>query len=204
MVLLLLLLLLPLLALLLLLLLLALLLVLLLLLLLTPPSLVQVGAFNNVFQNNLVAGCLEPCQIFGAGMVARKKGSIINIASVTSHVPLSKVVAYSASKAAVVSLSQWLAREWAPHGVRVNTITPGFFPAAQNMALLFKTVPTEADPKGEPTERGGKILDHTMFGRFGKAEEIVGTAVFLGSQAASGFITGTDIRVDGGFLSQTL
>ena len=81
------------------------------------------------FDLNLVGGALVPCQVFGPAMVAAGKGSIINIASVTSHIPLSRVVSYSASKAAVLSLSQFLAREWATSGVRVNTITPGFFPS---------------------------------------------------------------------------
>ncbi|MCX6935969.1 MAG: SDR family oxidoreductase, partial [Verrucomicrobia bacterium] len=127
----------------------------------------------------------------------RKKGSIINIASVAAHIPLSKVVAYSAAKAAVISLSQFLSREWAPHGVRVNTITPGFFPADQNKKLLFKE-------DGTPTDRAKSILGHTSMARFGEPEELVGAAVFLASSMASGFVTGIDLRVDGGFLSQTI
>jgi len=149
------------------------------------------------FETNLVGGILLPCQEFGPAMAARGKGSIINIASVTAHIPLSRVMAYSASKAAVLSLSQFLAREWAPKRVRVNTITPGFFPAEQNRALLFN-----AD--GSPTPRTQSILGHTPMARFGEPKELVGAAVFLASNAASGFITGTDIRVDGGFLSQTI
>ena len=88
-----------------------------------------------VFDLNLVGGLLLPCQEFGPAMCKRGKGSIINIASVTSHLPLSKVIAYSASKAAVLSATQFLAREWATTGVRVNSITPGFFPAEQNKKL---------------------------------------------------------------------
>jgi NAD(P)-dependent dehydrogenase (short-subunit alcohol dehydrogenase family) len=149
------------------------------------------------FETNLVGGILQPCQEFGPAMVARGKGSIINIASVTAHIPLSRVVAYSSSKAAVLSLSQFLAREWAPKQVRVNTITPGFFPAEQNRALLF-------NKDGSPTPRTQSILGHTPMARFGDPKELVGAAVFLASHAASGFITGTDIRVDGGFLSQTI
>jgi NAD(P)-dependent dehydrogenase (short-subunit alcohol dehydrogenase family) len=146
---------------------------------------------------NLVGGALLPCQEFGAGMAARKKGSIINIASVSAHIPLSRVVAYSAAKAAVLSLTQFLSREWAKSGVRVNSITPGFFPAEQNKRLLFN-----AD--GSPTERGKQILGHTPMGRFGEADELIGAAVFLASAKASGFVTGSDIRVDGGFLAQTI
>ena len=130
-------------------------------------------------------------------MVSRGKGSIINIASVSSHIPLSRVVAYSAAKAAVLSLSQFLAREWAGKGVRVNSITPGFFPAEQNRKILFHddgiALPTHPDHLGSHsdgpvwrspgTDRGGGIS---------------------GQHKASGFVTGSDIRVDGGFLCQTI
>lgn len=149
------------------------------------------------FDLNLVGGVLLPCQEFGPAMAARGKGSIINIASVSGHIPLSRVVTYSAGKAALINLSLFLAREWAPKGVRVNTITPGFFPAEQNRQLLFHQ-------DGSPTERTKSILAHTPMGRFGNASELVGAAVFLASQKASGFVTGTDIRIDGGFLSQTI
>jgi NAD(P)-dependent dehydrogenase (short-subunit alcohol dehydrogenase family) len=149
------------------------------------------------FDLNLVGGVLLPCQEFGPGMCARGRGSIINIASVSAHLPLSRVVAYSASKAAVLSLSQFLAREWAARGVRVNTITPGFFPAEQNRKLLFSD-------DGTPTARTQAIWGHTPMQRFGKSEELVGACVFLAAEKASSFITGTDIRVDGGYLSQTI
>src|SRR5690349_2879410 len=149
------------------------------------------------FDLNLVGGVLLPCQEFGPAMAHRGKGSIINIASVSAHVPLSRVVAYSAAKAAVLSLTQFLAREWAPKGVRVNSITPGFFPAEQNRKLLF-------NEDGSPTARTKSILGHTPMGRFGVAEELIGAAIFLASHQASSFVTGTDLRVDGGFLSQTI
>jgi NAD(P)-dependent dehydrogenase (short-subunit alcohol dehydrogenase family) len=149
------------------------------------------------FDLNLAGGALLPCQEFGPAMVLRKKGSIINIASISAHVPLSRVVSYSAAKAAVLSLTQFLAREWAPHGVRVNSITPGFFPAEQNRRLLF-------NEDGTPTPRAESILKHTPMARFGQAEELIGAALFLASNKASAFVTGTDIRVDGGFLSQTI
>jgi NAD(P)-dependent dehydrogenase (short-subunit alcohol dehydrogenase family) len=153
-----------------------------------------------VFDLNLVGGVLLPCQVFGAAMVARAAshpGSIINIASVSAHLPLSRVVAYSAAKAAVLNLTQFLAREWAPKGVRVNSITPGFFPAEQNRRLLF-------NDDGTPTPRAQAILGHTAMKRFGEAQELVGAAIFLASHKASGFVTGADLRVDGGFLSQTI
>jgi NAD(P)-dependent dehydrogenase (short-subunit alcohol dehydrogenase family) len=149
------------------------------------------------FDLNLVGGVLLPCQVFGPGMCGRGKGSIINIASVSAHLPLSRVVAYSSSKAAVVSLSKFLAREWATKGVRVNTITPGFFPAEQNRKLLF-------NDDGTPTARTKAIWGHTPMNRFGEAHELIGAAVFLASHTASSFVTGTDLTVDGGFLAQTI
>jgi NAD(P)-dependent dehydrogenase (short-subunit alcohol dehydrogenase family) len=111
--------------------------------------------------------------------------------------PLSRVVAYSAAKAAVINLTQFLAREWAQRGVRVNALSPGFFPADQNRALLF-------NEDGTPTERGGQILSHTPMGRFGTSEELAGAIVWLASQNASGFVTGQNIVVDGGFSSMTI
>ena len=149
------------------------------------------------FDINLVGGALLPCQEFGAAMAQRGRGSIINIASVSAHLPLSRVVAYSAAKAAVLNLTQFLAREWAPKGVRVNSITPGFFPAEQNRALLFNS-------DGTPSPRTQAILNHTPMARFGESKELIGAAIFLASSQASSFVTGTDLRVDGGFLAQTI
>jgi NAD(P)-dependent dehydrogenase (short-subunit alcohol dehydrogenase family) len=149
------------------------------------------------FDLNLVGGALLPCQEFGPAMCARGKGSIINIASVSAHLPLSRVVTYSASKAAVLNLTQFLAREWAPGGVRVNSLTPGFFPAEQNRKLLF-------NDDGSPTARTESIWGHTPMRRFGEAHELIGAVVFLASARAASFITGIDLRVDGGFLSQTI
>jgi NAD(P)-dependent dehydrogenase (short-subunit alcohol dehydrogenase family) len=166
----------------------------------TPDNLFENMPIENWRRNfdlNLVAGALFPCQVFGPGMVARKKGSIINIASVSAHIPLSRVVSYSASKAAVLNLSRFLAREWATSGVRVNTITPGFFPADQNRKLLF-------NDDGTPTDRTKQIWNHTPMARFGEARELVGAAVFLASHTAASFVTGADIQVDGGYLSQTI
>jgi NAD(P)-dependent dehydrogenase (short-subunit alcohol dehydrogenase family) len=154
-------------------------------------------AWTANFDLNLAGGVFLPCQVFGPGMCGRGKGSIINIASVSAHVPLSRVAAYSAAKAAVLSLTQFLAREWAPRGVRVNSITPGFFPAEQNRRLLF-------NKDGTPTARAQSILGHTPMGRFGQSGELGGAAVFLASAAASSFVTGSDLRVDGGFLAQTI
>jgi NAD(P)-dependent dehydrogenase (short-subunit alcohol dehydrogenase family) len=157
----------------------------------------SLAGWQEVFDLNLVGGTLSPCQIFGEPMVEAGRGSIINIASMASILPLSRVVAYSASKAAVLNLTKFLAREWATKGVRVNAISPGFFPAEQNRAMLLK-------PDGSYTERGGQIIGHTPMGRFGNAHELAGAVVWLASHRASSFVTGQNIVVDGGFSSVTI
>jgi NAD(P)-dependent dehydrogenase (short-subunit alcohol dehydrogenase family) len=162
-----------------------------------PFEKVGVDDWRQNFDLNLVGGALIPCQVFGPLMKTNRKGSIINIASVSAHLPLSSVVAYSAAKAALLNLTLFLAREWAPYNVRVNSITPGFFPGEQNRRLLF-------NEDGTPTPRGQVILGHTPMARFGIPSELAGAAVFLASEKASGFVTGIDVRVDGGFLSQTI
>jgi NAD(P)-dependent dehydrogenase (short-subunit alcohol dehydrogenase family) len=149
------------------------------------------------FDLNLVGGVLLPCQEFGPALAARGKGSVINIASVAAHLPLSRVATYSAAKAAVINLTQFLAREWAAKGVRVNSITPGFFPAQQNHKLLF-------NEDGSPNARTQAIWNHTPMGRFGQPEELIGAVLFLASPKSGSFVTGADVRVDGGFLSQTI
>ncbi len=162
-----------------------------------PFEKIPLPAWAKVFDLNLVGGFLLPCQEFGPAMCERGRGSIINIASVTSHLPLSKVIAYSASKAAVLSATRFLAREWATKGVRVNSITPGFFPAEQNKKLLY-------NEDGTPSERAEAIFGHTPMGRFGDPSELAGAAVYLASEKAASFVTGSDIVVDGGFLAQTI
>lgn len=154
-------------------------------------------AWQGVFDLNLVGGALLPCQVFGATMVAAQRGSIINIASLSGMTPLSRVVAYSAAKAAVLNLTQFLAREWAGQGIRVNAISPGFFPAEQNRALLF-------NPDGTYSERGGQIISHTPMSRFGEAHELAGAVVWLASPRASSFVTGQNLIVDGGFSAVTI
>ena len=154
-------------------------------------------AWKDVFDLNLVGGALLPSQVFGQDMIDAGVGSIINIASMSGMIPLSRVVAYSAAKSAVINLTLWLAREWATTGVRVNAISPGFFPAEQNRKLLF-------NDDGSYTERGGQIIGHTPMGRFGKPEELAGVAVWLASRNASSFVTGQNIAVDGGFASVTI
>lgn len=155
------------------------------------------AAWQGVFDLNLVGGALLPCQVFGETMLAAGKGSIINIASLAGMTPLSRVVSYSAAKAAVINLTQFLAREWATRGVRVNAISPGFFPAEQNRAMLFK-------PDGSYSERGGQIIAHTPMARFGAATELAGAVVWLAAPRASSFVTGQNIVVDGGFSAMTI
>lgn len=154
-------------------------------------------AWRDVFDLNLVGGALLPSQVFGRDMVEAGAGSIINIASMSGMTPLSRVVAYSAAKAAVINLTRWLAREWATTGVRVNAISPGFFPAEQNRRLLF-------NEDGSYTERGAEIIGHTPMARFGNPEELAGVAVWLASRRASSFVTGQNIAIDGGFGSVTI
>lgn len=154
-------------------------------------------AWQGVFDLNLVGGALLPCQVFGETMLAAGRGSVINIASLSGMTPLSRVVAYAAAKAAVLNLTQFLAREWAQRGVRVNAISPGFFPAEQNRALLFKE-------DGTYTERGGQIIGHTPMARFGEPHELAGAVVWLASSRASSFVTGQNIVIDGGFSSTTI
>ncbi len=163
----------------------------------SPFSEIAADDWMENYELNLVGGALIPCQVIGQAMADAGRGSVINIASTSGHLPLSRVVAYSAAKASVLNLTQFLSREWASTGVRVNSISPGFFPAEQNLRLLF-------NPDGSTTPRAKAILDHTPMARFGEAEELAGAVVFLASPQASSFVTGSDIRVDGGFLSQTI
>lgn len=154
-------------------------------------------AWRDVFDLNLVGGVLLPCQVFGEPMLERGRGSIINIASMSGMIPLSRVVAYSAAKAAVINLTQFLAREWATRGVRVNAISPGFFPAEQNRKLLYQD-------DGSYSERGQQIINHTPMSRFGEGHELGGAVVWLAAQRASSFVTGQNVVVDGGFSSVTI
>ena len=162
-----------------------------------PFEAITTEAWRENFDMNLVGGVVLPCQVFGPAMIASGGGSIINIASGSAHRPLSRVVAYSAAKAGVISVTRFLAREWASSGLRVNSITPGFFPGEQNRRLLF-------EDSGEPTERGRQILGQTPMQRFGEPGELIGAAVFLACKEASGFVTGTDVVVDGGFLAMSV
>ncbi len=154
-------------------------------------------AWETVFDLNLVGGAFLPCQVFGEAMVQSKQGSIINIASMAGMTPLSRVVAYASAKAAVINLTQFLAREWATVNVRVNAISPGFFPAEQNRSLLF-------NEDGSYTDRAKQIIGHTPMSRFGDVEELAGATIWLASNKAASFVTGQNIVVDGGFSSMTI
>jgi NAD(P)-dependent dehydrogenase (short-subunit alcohol dehydrogenase family) len=153
----------------------------------TPTLDVPESEWNAILDTNL-NGTVRACQIFGRHMIERRYGRIINIASISSFVALYEVAAYSASKAAVASLTKSLAIEWAPHNVCVNAIAPGVFRTDLNAALL------------DGTERGREFLLRTPMKRFGQLDELVGAAVFLASEAAS-FTTGHVLAVDGGFLA---
>jgi len=142
----------------------------------------------NVNVKSVVIGC----QVFGRYFIDQKiPASVINLGSMSGMVPLSRVFTYSMSKAAVHNLSKNLAREWAPHGIRVNTLVPGFFPAEQNRAILAP-------------ERVEKILGRTPMQRFGEAPELVGATLLLASDRAGAFITGTEMVVDGGFACMAI
>lgn len=143
--------------------------------------------WQRIFETNLT-GTLRACQIFGRTMLAQGRGSIINMASLSSFVAFHEVAAYGASKAGVAALTRSLAVEFAPRNVRVNAIAPGVFPTALNQELLFTTA------------RGREELLRTPMGRFGRLEEVAGAAIFLASRAAS-FVTGEILTVDGGYLA---
>ena len=143
--------------------------------------------WNAIIETNL-NGTLRACQVFGRHMVERGYGRIINIASLSTFVALLEVAAYSASKAAVASLTKSLALEWSPHGVNVNAIAPGVFETDLNRQLLNNT------------PRGSEFKMRTPMKRFGDVKELAGAAVFLASDAAS-FVTGEVLVVDGGFLA---
>lgn len=143
-----------------------------------------------VFDLNITSAFLVT-QVFAADMVKRG-GNIINISSMNAFTPLTKIPAYSAAKAGISNFTQWLAVHFAPCGIRCNAIAPGFFVTKQNKALLFN-----AD--GTPTPRTGKILAATPMRKFGEVSDLVGCLLWLTNDAASGFVTGTVIPVDGGF-----
>jgi NAD(P)-dependent dehydrogenase (short-subunit alcohol dehydrogenase family) len=155
----------------------------------------DIAKFEEVLKFNLIAGLMVPTKAVCRSWIDRKaKGSVINMASMSSYVPLSGVWAYDAAKAGVLNLTMAAAKEFAPYGIRVNAIAPGFFLGKQNRALLVD------EKSGELTQRGRDIIARTPCGKFGSPEDLAGAVLFLASDMASGFVTGICIPVDGGFL----
>ncbi|QDT34270.1 SDR family oxidoreductase [Thalassoglobus polymorphus] len=157
----------------------------------TPFMEITDEEWDRIFKVNLT-GLRSACQVLGQYMLdAGTHGSIINVASLTSIKPLSRVFTYSASKAAVLNLTENLAREFAPNNIRVNAISPGFFPAEQNRKVLTP-------------DRIESIMRHTPMNRFGEAKELEGAILLMASNQAGGFLTGSNIVVDGGFNAMTI
>ena len=157
----------------------------------TPVFEISDDEWSNILDTNL-KGVFNSCRTFGAVMLSQKGGgSIINISSVSSEIPLSKVFTYSISKAGVNNMTRFLAREWAGKGVRVNAIMPGFFPAEQNRKILTD-------------ERRKSIVGHTPMARYGEPEELSGALLWLASEKASSYVTGAIVPVDGGFTAMTI
>ena len=157
----------------------------------TPHLDVSDEEFRSIVELN-IRSVFVACQAFGKKMIdLGQGGSIINVGSMSGLIPLSRVFTYSLTKAAVHNLSKNLAREWAPHNIRVNTLVPGFFPAEQNRKVLTP-------------DRVEKIMGHTPMNRFGNAEELIGATLLLASKNAGSFITGEELVVDGGYASMTI
>lgn len=151
----------------------------------------NLDGFRHVFDLNFM-GTLLPTLVFAQDMVNAKEGAIINISSMNSFRPLTKIPAYSAAKASINNFTEWLAVHFAKAGIRVNGIAPGFFITRQNKFLLVD------EKSGDYTERGNKVIINTPMGKFGNPEDLQGTALYLLSDLSK-FITGVTIPVDGGF-----
>ncbi len=157
----------------------------------TPYFDISEEEFDRIVRVNL-KGVFLGCQVFGKYLVEQGQGgSIINLGSMSGVVPLSRVFTYSATKGAVHNLSLNLAREWAPHKVRVNVLVPGFFPAEQNRKVLTP-------------DRVANIMGHTPMKRFGEARELIGATILLAADGAGSFITGEELIVDGGYHAMTI
>ncbi|HPY67904.1 MAG TPA: SDR family oxidoreductase [Bacteroidales bacterium] len=151
----------------------------------------QIEGFDKVFDLN-VKGTILPTMVFASDMAKKRSGVIVNISSMNSYRPLTKIAAYSAAKASVNNLTQWLAVHFSKTGIRVNAIAPGFLLTNQNRFLLVD------EKTGESTPRGKKIIGNTPLERYGTPEELTGTLLYLISDL-SRFVTGVVIPVDGGF-----
>jgi len=160
----------------------------------TSPNFFELtpNGFESVFSNNFT-GTFLAAQVFGEALL-KTKGTIINISSMSSYAPMTKVPAYSAAKAAINNFTQWMAVHFAEAGLRVNAIAPGFFITEQNRNLLL----TE---DGSLTARSEKIITATPQKRFGKPQDLLGTLLFLADDTYSAFVTGVTIPVDGGFMA---
>lgn len=156
----------------------------------TPVLEIELDEWRAIIDSHVTATLLG-CQVFGAHMLERATGAIINMSSASAGPPLSKAFTYSAAKAGVKNLTQNIAREWATRGVRVNALRPGFFPTEWSKTHFIDAA------------RNDSILGHTPMGRYGQPHELVGAVLWLFSDAAS-FVTGAEIAVDGGFGSMTI
>jgi NAD(P)-dependent dehydrogenase (short-subunit alcohol dehydrogenase family) len=151
------------------------------------------GKFDEVVRINTL-GTMLPSQVFGRDLAAAGRGSILNFASMTSFRPITRVAAYATAKAGVVNFTAWLAAYLAPAGIRVNGVAPGFFVNDRSRKILMNT-------DGSLSARGQNVMHHTPFKRFGEADELVGTVLWLLNDEQAGFVTGVTVPVDGGFLA---
>lgn len=162
----------------------------------------MVGFFDldmNVFESVLkinTLGTVIPVRAFAKQMARQGRGSILNFASMNSSRPLTRVPAYAMSKAAVVNLTQWMATYFAPAGIRVNAVAPGFFVNERSRKILY-------NPDGSLSMRGQNVMHHTPMERFGEAKELLGSVMWLLDDEKAGFVTGITVAVDGGFLAHS-